>query len=159
MTIKMILSPHNIDIQRMIKEQPNRIRTGVRKAFYKIGKNWVKYLKEEINNTSTKTGKIYYFRKGKRSDVGPSFRVKKVTASAAGEFPANRTGQLKRSLSFLVVGANKMTFGSSAPYAGYLQEGTKRMDPRSLILETINNNEADNQKYLNDEVAAELARQ
>jgi hypothetical protein len=52
-------------------------------------------------------------------------------ASAPGDWPANRTGNLKASISS-EVGGDEVTVGTGMPYSGFLRNGTSRMARRKM---------------------------
>lgn len=54
-------------------------------------------------------------------------------SSAPGQPPANLSGKLKRSFSYLVRGYDEIEWGSSAPHAVFLEEGTDRMEARPFL--------------------------
>jgi len=98
------------------------IQRGVLDAFYEIGRMNQRFLRKSILKRN-KTGRLYKFR-------GRLHR-----ASAPGEFPANRSGKLRKSVDYKVR-SNQMEFGVSEDYGKYLEEGTKNMKPRKLVVET-----------------------
>lgn len=97
--------------------------TGIEKAFWRSGKSLLKKFSEQVFDKSAKSG-IIYIRKDKAG------RRRRHQSSAAGESPANRTGFYRRNASFIVRGSKELVFGDSAPYAGFLERGTKRMKAR-----------------------------
>lgn len=63
-------------------------------------------------------------------------------ASAPYEPPANLSGDLSRSLGFVVSGSKQMEFGDKkqsgkAPYGLFLEQGTLKMKPRPHIIRTV----------------------
>lgn len=60
-------------------------------------------------------------------------------ASAAGEYPAKQTGALAASVSVKTSG-KKLTFAESAPYAGFLENGTKKMAARPHFKKSVEAN-------------------
>ena len=97
---------------------------GIKKALYETGVMLSKEVSKGIKNPP-KTGRYYRYKGGIHQ------------ASAPGEYPANRSGKLRRSRSFKVQGARKMTIGLSAEYAKYLEEGTQKIAKRKLLGFTI----------------------
>ena len=69
--------------------------------------------------TTPKHGRTYY-RRGKVH-----------RASAPGEYPAKDTGLLRGSEDF-DVGSDRVVVGNTAPYAGFLRNGTSRMARRKM---------------------------
>ena len=102
------------------KTHVNSIDTDARHTLFEIGKLFDKELRDGIKNPP-KSGK-YYSKNGRR-----------VRASKAGEYPANRTGRLRKSSNFRVVTDRKMIVGLTASYAKFLEEGTVRMEPRPML--------------------------
>lgn len=101
------------------------IDNGIKEALHEIGKLVKKELSEGIKNPP-KTGR-FYRHKGRlhRASVPRN------------EYPANRSGKLRRSITFRVNSPRKMTIGLSADYAEYLEEGTRNMEKRKLLGFTI----------------------
>lgn len=54
-----------------------------------------------------------------------------IQASAPGEYPAVRTGQLMRSMT-ATIRNNSVEFGTNMPYSKYLAYGTSKMRPRLM---------------------------
>lgn len=109
-----------------VPHQNRHHRRGIEQALYEIGDINVAEVRRLIR-TGTRTGRVYIFR-GRRHK-----------ASAPGEIPANRSGRLARSSEYRVHGWYQMTFGETAPYAIYLEGGTRRMAPRPHMVVTVNN--------------------
>lgn len=124
-----------------------KARTGIRKAFYFIGKMNIKTARDRIIDPQFKTGRTYrYHVRGK---------VYRHKASAPGQYPANRGripgpefGRLKDSFDFKVTGSRQVQFGSTIYYSKWLEEGTKPkngkggMAPRPFLQLTVRNNAA-----------------
>lgn len=145
----------NIDIQnrkilRKIKQHPSHVRTGIRQAFFISGKQLKAYLQDKIEDKIAKTGRLYLIRRGKK--------VIRHRASAPGQYPAKLSGVLKRSINFHVVGYRQLIFGSRAPYAIFLEEGTKKMAPRKLLQATIKENIEFMQTTMHKEIIKELSK-
>lgn len=114
-------------------------KQSIQNALHLIGDvvgNRVKQLIEQ----GPKTGRIYRFR-------GRDHR-----ASAPGEAPANRSGQLAKSFNYNVHGPFQMEIGESAPYAGFLEDGTRKMKPRPHFFRAIEETQGDAVRILYDEV-------
>lgn len=60
------------------------------------------------------------------------------TASAAGEFPATRSGKLAASVDYVVKG-DTLEVGTNTPYSGYLKTGTRNMAKRKMSAEALKN--------------------
>jgi len=95
---------------------------GIRNGWRKIGQE----LKEELiaETRKPKTGKLYRIK-------GKSHR-----ASAPGETAARITGRYGRSASY-IPRQDELEFGVSSPYGGYLEYGTKHMEPRPGLQNAI----------------------
>lgn len=100
------------------------IDNGVRKALYEIGKLVEKETKKGILKPP-KTGRYY------------KYKSRRKRASKPGEYPANRSGTLRRSINFKVNGSKNVIIGAEAPYGVYLEEGTEKMERRKLLGFTI----------------------
>lgn len=110
-------------------------RRGLRQAWFAFAKD----LKAEANREilrKPKSGRTYFFR-------DRAGRRRRHVASAPGETHANRTGALRRSLSWKVQGTDQMEFGygivgarTQAPdpgYGSFVEFGTRRMEARPSL--------------------------
>lgn len=102
-----------------------RFDKGVRRGLYRAGQIVQRDIKEGIKNPP-KTGRIY------------SYRGRKHQASAPGEYAANRSGKLRRSIDFTVEGSNRLIVGSPFDYAKYLEDGTVNMLSRPSFELSVN---------------------
>jgi len=100
------------------------IENGTRRALQEIGKFVKKETRQGIERPP-KTGIIYGNHRASRGII---------------EYPANKTGNLKRSLNYRVKGRTRMTVGMNAKYANFLEEGTRNMEKRKLLGFTIEKN-------------------
>jgi hypothetical protein len=114
-----------------IKEATPRIRKGLRAAFTEIGKENSLHTKNLIKNPP-KTGRIY------------RFRGRNHQASAPGQPPANRSGDLMKSVGSRVYGWEKMEFGDRKFYGKFLEDGTRKMKPRPHLVRTVREKSRDN---------------
>lgn len=73
-------------------------------------------------------------------------------ASAPGEAPANLSGRLAKSYNYNVHGPSQMEVGQSAPYAGFLEDGTGRIRPRPNMIRAINDTQGDVVRAFYDEI-------
>ena len=132
-----------------------RTHRGIEKALWLSAKD----IQEEFNKqvlAKNKTGRLYLIRRGKR--------LKRHRASAAGETPANITGNYRKSFGFNVnQGTNpQVVIGNSAEYAGYLELGTKatskrrRMKARPGLLNSINARQRDIMRNLTEVILQEV---
>jgi len=128
--------------KRVIVAMPRemmRHRQGIENGLYIVGDvvgNRVKQLIEQ----GPKTGRIY------------RFHGRDHQASAPSEPPANRSGRLVKSYNYNVHGPFQMEVGESAPYAGFLEDGTGRMKPRLHMIRAINDTQGDVVRIFYDEV-------
>ena len=98
---------------------------GARRGLDKFAKHIRKVTQDGIKNPP-KTGVKY-----------PNLRVR---SSRAGEYPANQTGRLRRSISYQVVGNQRAFVGSTIYYSNYLAFGTRYMAKRAFIGTALKNN-------------------
>lgn len=115
-----------------------RTDKGLNRSLYAIGKDYQETFVGEVRN-GVKTGRIYIIR-GRLHQ-----------ASAPGETPANITGNYARSVGYGISG-RRMRFGNSAYYAGFLEEGTTRMEPRPGLRNAIDDNERNTYRNIADGV-------
>lgn len=121
------------------------VTIGLRNALFEIGLDAARSLTDSINNDG-RTGRTYFISGNPH------------VASAPGEFPANRTGKLKKSMNYLVRGVREVEWGSESPYSIFLEEGTENMAPRALIRETAESRGAHHALMLNIGVDDEIKR-
>jgi len=97
-----------------------KTQEGLRKGLHEIGIIAKREAKSLILNPP-KTGKIR--------------RIRGVLhqASAGGEAPATFTGNLARNLGYKVSSPTQLVIFNKAPYSGWLEEGTKKMEARPFL--------------------------
>lgn len=157
MSFKIIVNPKTRRAQIQIRQLHERNATAIRRAFYMIGKD----LKSTANRLllEPKHGKVYKIKRGGR--------LIRHRASAPGEAPANLSGDLRRSLDFNVVGADRLEFGYREKFQGktsqrgtfygkFLELGTRKMKPRPGLLISIRKNQANAQEHFENELNREL---
>ncbi len=88
--------------------------------------------------------------------TGVKYKRMRVRSSRAGEFPANQTGKLRRSLGFQVDGTKRLYVGAREKYAGFLAFGTKKMGKRLFIGKVIEDNKKEIYDIIFNEVNKEL---
>lgn len=103
--IKVIEKVDNDVFQAM---DSKRVQVAILRGMKEIGKLLTLTARAGTRKRN-KTGRVY------------NFRGRKHRASAPGEYPAKRTGDLGRSIDFDASGF-KMEFGTNSPYAKYLQQ-------------------------------------
>lgn len=97
-------------------------QNGINHGLTRVGKLVVKFATAGIKNPP-KTG------------VQRSGRNR---ASSPGEFPADQTGELRRSINFKVQGGSKkMIFGAKKLHGKFLEKGTRSIEPRPFIDRTV----------------------
>jgi len=104
------LTPGSARRLKQIEKLTEATMLGIRHANYLIGVHLTKLARTKILKPP-KTGRIYHWRFPPESRTGPFRRHR---ASAIGESPANFTGRLKDSVSFLVKG-QQLHFGAGGP--------------------------------------------
>lgn len=151
------MTRESINITNKMARMHDHAHDGVRKAFYYVGKALEKTTKEGIKRPP-KTGRYYIF-KGRR-----------IRASAPGEYPRNRTGDLRKSVGFIVQGSERLIFGSGKigqrkgqkllNYAEWLELGTPglQMKPRPFLIASIRTNHQKTEQLLGQTVREELIR-
>ena len=111
--IKVSFSPGSVKIMKHFASIAKDTKEGIRRANYLIGKELEKNSKLRILK-GKKTGRLYLRRQ-------PSGRIVRHRASAPGEAPANFTGSLRASVSFIVKG-QQLIFGAG----GTVLKGRKK---------------------------------
>lgn len=88
-------------------------------------------------------------RSGRRYRV-PGGKTRKYTASAPGEYPANRTGTLAQSYQEVPVGKYRVIVGTPLEYGRYLELGTRNMQPRPHFKRTFRDNRNELERLLGE---------
>ena len=114
----------------------------IKTAFDDIGRNYQKTMAREMRKRN-KRGRIYNVR-------SRSGGTRRHRASAPDQTPANLSGNMAQGIDYKVSGSKKMEFGARAFYAKFLEEGTKKMEPRPGLLNTINKTEKETFNYFAD---------
>ena len=110
-----------------IDRMPGANSRAIRSALYEIGSENVSHLRNMIR-TGERTGRLYGSHR----------------ASAPGEPPAARpNSRLTRTLRYDVRGDFQCEFGDTAPYGGYLEEGTRDMEARPHVSRTVKEKQRD----------------
>ena len=136
MSVKFIEQRQNDRIEDRINGIEKLTKRGIRQARFKVGHGLIDAASREILKGS-KTGRIYI----RRDRTG---RRRRHQASAPGETHANLSGDLRKSLSFQIRGADSMEFGygvssvkTAPPYAEWVEFGSKRMKARPSLRNAI----------------------
>lgn len=127
-----------------------RVRIGMRVGLFQVGKLDVKVARHGIK-TGPKTGRMYKHKGRNKRASGP------------GQYPANRSGELRRSVDFKVLGFKRMFFGARKLYGKFLEEGTKsggkfRIIPRPFLTKTVKKNRQMTKNILYKTLNEELIR-
>lgn len=127
-----------VDLARTVQEHRRLFVQAFRKYSYEAGQHLSKDIKTNMKN-GPQTGREYKTIWGVGGKLLKDTRTR--IASAADEYPAIWTGNLRDSVDFKVVGATKTIIGARAKYADYLENGTKdgKIAPRNYLKNTIKN--------------------
>ena len=126
-----------------LKNMPVATRRGIRQAFYLIGRDIKKTWQDNVLKKG-RSGRVYKIR-GRRH-----------IASDPGETAANISGTYRRSIDFKASGADNMRIIATAPHAGYLEDGTSKMEPRPGGQIAIDENERNIENNFPREILREL---
>lgn len=116
--------------KRLAPEIALAIRLGMEQS----GKELRAYTREQMIK-GAKTGRVYKVYTGLNGRRLSNAKLHR--ASAGGEFPARRSGNLFRSIDFTVFGSKRLEFGAKAKYAKYLELGTSKIAPREFLKQTV----------------------
>jgi len=111
-----------------------KFKAGIYQAYIDIAKYLKSTVKKDLNDE--KHGRLYIRRL--------AGRVVRHRASAPGEPPATFTGKLERSISTKTSGYRDLDFsagGKDVNYAGFLEDGTRRMAKRPYMIRSVKQNE------------------
>lgn len=137
------------------------IDTKSRKVLLDLGRHYAKHKKalrlalNEVGSDVVNRISNYIFRPPK-TGRWYTYKGRRYQASAPGESPANRTGRLAKSGGYRVRNYYEMTVFETAPYAGYLEFGTKKMAPRPHVIRAIRANKTQLIRSIKDNIAKEL---
>ena len=126
----------------------HKARKGAEKGWWYVGRFATKIAAQEIRDKTKKTGRFYIF-KGKR-----------IRASAPGEYPAKRTGDLARSLGWDVKNYQEMQTVSrlDAEYPKTLELGSQKIARRSYLARTARDNVTEIKNILEHEIEKEIRK-
>ncbi len=110
-----------------------------------VGKKVLKEARDGIKNPP-KSGFFYKIR-GRRHK-----------ASAPGQYPANTTGQLRRSVNFKVIGKDKMIFGAIAKHGLFMEKGTRFIEPRPFLARAAKDTEKEAAIIMKKALSEEIER-
>lgn len=143
MTFRIKLNPEGRDFFKgVLPSMERNFQGGVRAALQQVGFNLVKTARDGIQH-ETKTGRVYK-RRGRRDH----------RASAAGQYPANDTGETIKGIDYEIRGSAQVEFGIRERQTGikdvpkFLEEGTSKMKPRPTLALSFAAREKDVFNYL-----------
>lgn len=88
--------------------------------------------------------------------TGIKYKSLRVRSSKAGEYPANQTGKLRRSIAYQLVGSQKAFVGSTVYYSNFLAFGTRFMNKRKFIGTAINDTIQEGYEMIAENINKEL---
>ncbi len=132
--IKIIADKNNKIVFKHLSQLDQHFKSGVHEAYIVIGE----YLKRtnEKDFRDRKSGRLYRIR----------VRGEMINhrASAPGEAPARLTGALEKTIKTKTSGFTQMDYsagGGRVNYAGFLEDGTRKMAARPYMIKSIRENE------------------
>ena len=144
MTVSITIDRKSVNVLVDIKTIKRKHEIALKNALNDIGSEVVNETANLIFN-GPKTGRIYQYRGARHQ------------ASSPGEAPANRTGRLAKSVDYKVRSHNEMTVGESAEYAGFLENGTRKMKPRPHLIVAVQNNARNTELAILEAVEQEIS--
>ena len=119
-----------------IDNMPGANSRAIRAALFEIGSESTKHLRRMVR-TGDRSGRFYGDHR----------------ASAPGEPPAARfNSRLTKSIRYNVRGDFQCEFGDTAPYGGFLEEGTRKMAARPHVKRTVIEKQRDVRDIFNREL-------
>jgi len=149
MSFNIKINPQSKKVVVSIQNISKVSKKGIRQAFYFIGKDLNKSSRDSIKE-KPKSGRLYRIRRGGR--------IFNHRASAPGEAPANLTGALRRSINFTIQGSSFLQFGASAAYAGFLEDGTRKIEKRPFLIKSIKDNNRNIIEHFEKQIVKELKK-
>ncbi len=133
-----------------IDDLNERTRRGIRQGFFQLGNQLVRTLSKQVLDKN-KRGRTYT----RKDRAG---RRRRHVSSASGQSPANRTGNYRKNAGYQIRGAEQMEFGirDGAPYALFLEEGTRTMAPRPGLGNSVRANQRNARSYFDSSIDREL---
>lgn len=145
MTPKITIDPKSKRVLIDLGQASRKHKKALRLALNEIGSDVVNKISNYIFNPP-KTGRWY------------TYRGRRYQASAPGQSPANRSGRLAKSGGYRVRNYYELKIYETAPYAGYLEFGTRKMAPRPHIIRAIRANRTQAIRSIKDHINQELKR-
>ncbi len=143
----------NARVFRQINEIEGRTDRGIRQGFFRLGNDLVRTLRRQVLERN-KRGRTY-IRKDRAG------RRRRHIASAAGQTPANRTGNYRKNAGYQLRGSQQLEFGirEGADYGLFLEEGTKNMAPRPGLGNAVKANQRNARTDFDNSLDRELNAQ
>lgn len=132
--IDIISNKNNDKIFKHLSALDQHYRSGIHQAYIVIGKYLERTNRDDFR--AKKNGRLYRIR--------INGRIINHRASAPGEPPARLTGNLEKTIKTKTSGFTQMEYsagGGRVNYAHYLEEGTRKMEPRPFMSKAIRDNE------------------
>lgn len=132
--IDVVPNKSNEKVFAHLSKMDQHFKSGVHEAYIVIAEYLKRTNKKDF--AAPKHGRFYRLRVH-----GKMIRHR---ASAPGEPPARITGALGKTLKTKTSGFTQMDYsagGGRVDYAGYLEEGTRKMEPRPYLSKAISDNE------------------
>lgn len=142
---------NNREIFLSLENIEENTRRGIRQGFFRLGALLQKNLRKAVI-AKNKTGRVY--RNG-RTKTG---RKRRHRASGPGQTPANFSGNYRKNIGYQIKGSETMEFGirDGAPYAEFLENGTKNMAARPGVGNTVKATEKDAQRFFESSIENNL---
>jgi hypothetical protein len=137
MTFKLVEDPNNIKVELSLSRMPQAVKKSIRRGSYITGKQLVADVRDKMTR-GVKSGRTYKISRGRGGRLLSRPRLHR--ASAAGEYPAPISGNLRKTVDFKVRGADRLEFGAgdnSVKYAKVLELGGSKVKARKYLRQTI----------------------
>ena len=128
---------------------PRNTERAIQLAFYHIGRDHIAELSIQMLKKD-KGGRTYI-----RRDRGG--RRRRHIASAPGQTAANRTGTMRKARTFQLKGSDQLEFGiDGAPYANFLERGTKNIRQRPSLGNTVSSQQKNTENFFDTRLERQL---
>lgn len=145
MSLKVTAGKQNAKTFKQMRSMAKNFKEGVRLGFEQAGASHKKTIKEDLNDTAAKTGRVYL--KHLRG------RLVRHKSSAPGQTAATFTGNYEEKVGTNLNGSDTMQFGDNAEYARELEVGGRdNLLPRPSLGNTVEKEQRNTQKYLGEQV-------
>lgn len=149
MEIKIVSAAGNKKIFEKLCNISDNFKHGIHEAYIVIGQYLIRTNKKDFR--APKNGRIYRYN--------INGRIFNHKASAPGEPPARLTGKLESSLTTRTPGFTSMQYSAGnedVVYAGFLEEGTSKMEPRPYLIKSIRDNQGLTVESFYDQIGRRL---